>query len=681
MVLAQLAIYGIRLSKDDANLRNTFVREETMLNSMAEIYPTLEKLSELDNPPSEGEIFLLDRLQHTLPEGFEIYYKPIFNGEVIDIVILRKSCGVVLIKVKDWNLEEVTLDEQGRWLDATSGTPLVAPDLQVNGYRWNMFNLHISGLAEKAAMNENFHKVIHSFVFFFQSKKKDVNTLFEPIEAPLRIEKLKFNTLRKNENISNDLYQEAMDKLDIRTQNISYSKNLLITEENLNKIEKSLQRHILFADGIYNAFREYLRPKYHKQTDGTLTKFVGKQLRLVESKPGLKKIKGVAGSGKTTMLAARAVNAHLRHKGRVLILTFNKTLRNLINQKIHGVPKDFDAGAIDVSNYHSFINMNLGHYGLVTSMPSLETDMESYFERIYANEDMFSGFEQEIFQYDSIFIDEIQDYQPEWIKIIRRYFLKKLGEMVLYGDEGQNIYGRDLKGPGRSAIVQGFGSWEILTRSHRSADGSPLAPLVKSFQKSYLLSKYDIDLIETEANPNAGFDLTFEPVKASVYHGDNPSTDPIIKSISVLLAKGKKQGDITVLCSNIEFLRKCERDLLNKMPIETITTFESEDDYKKLSARHDKNHLTRQIKKIRGSKKFSFDQSSLSLKMSTVHSYKGMESDTVVFIVMPEDNEEIIYTGITRSKKDLFLHISDKSRFFVFFKDCEDAALIELNAP
>lgn len=42
---------------------------------------------------------------------------------------------------------------------------------------------------------------------------------------------------------------------------------------------------------------------------------------------GKEKIKGVAGCGKTTIIANRAVNAFHRHDDIVLILTFNITLK------------------------------------------------------------------------------------------------------------------------------------------------------------------------------------------------------------------------------------------------------------------------------------------------------------------------------------------------------------------
>ncbi|TOQ56246.1 hypothetical protein CGG91_23900, partial [Vibrio parahaemolyticus] len=67
---------------------------------------------------------------------------------------------------------------------------------------------------------------------------------------------------------------------------------------------------------------------------------------------------------------------------------------------------------------------------------------------------------------------EVQDFESDWVKIIRDNFLANDGEMVLFGDESQNIYARDNE---RAAVVaQGFGRWNKLKRSYRTSLDSSL---------------------------------------------------------------------------------------------------------------------------------------------------------------------------------------------------------------
>ena len=54
--------------------------------------------------------------------------------------------------------------------------------------------------------------------------------------------------------------------------------------------------------------------------------------------------------------------------------------------------------------------------------------------------EIFEKVKSNIQKYDSMFIDEVQDYKTEWLNILKRYFLNENAELVLYGDEKQNIY-------------------------------------------------------------------------------------------------------------------------------------------------------------------------------------------------------------------------------------------------
>ncbi|MDC9566702.1 MULTISPECIES: hypothetical protein, partial [unclassified Pseudoalteromonas] len=57
------------------------------------------------------------------------------------------------------------------------------------------------------------------------------------------------------------------------------------------------------------------------------------------------------------------------------------------------------------------------------------------------------------------------------------------------------------------------------------------------------------------------------------------------------------------------------------------------------------------------------------IKLSTVHSYKGLESKTVFYLMDEKDTAEIVYTSITRTVENLIiLDKSKQSQFSEFFK-------------
>ena len=59
--------------------------------------------------------------------------------------------------------------------------------------------------------------------------------------------------------------------------------------------------------------------------------------------------------------------------------------------------------------------------------------------------------------------------------------------------------------------------------------------------------------------------------------------------------------------------------------------------------------------KLKRRKKTFFMQNSGLTKFSTVHSFKGMDSSTVFYILTEADSPELIYTGITRAKTNLII--------------------------
>jgi len=75
------------------------------------------------------------------------------------------------------------------------------------------------------------------------------------------------------------------------------------------------------------------------------------------------------------------------------------------------------------------------------------------------------------------------------------------------------------------------------------------------------------------------------------------------------------------------------------------------------------------LERARRTKKNHFYANSGLIKLSTVHSFKGLESKTVFYVMDDKDTPEIIYTSITRSTENLI--ILDKSKevpYLDFFK-------------
>lgn len=634
---------------------------------MAEIFPSLENIERLKVKPTNGEFFLINYLVDKLDDEYEIYFQPFLNGDMPDIVIMRKGAGVVIVEVKDWNLSSYNIDDINKWHENATNHEIRSPFQQVFGYKSNMFKLHINGLAEKNVMNKNFYNILKPFVYFHGSTKNNIENIYSSVENNLKESKNKLNYEVKNNRLNQNSYDKKMDYFEKKASQVKRDKGLSLYEEKLQKLLEALSRkHVLFTDEIYDEFKRYLNPPYHVENQGINIVYDKKQARLIKSEAGFQKVKGVAGCGKTTILAKRAVNAHKRHDDYILILTYNKTLRNFIHDKISDVREDFSWGFFGITNYHSFITQMLNKCGIPLSPPSDYTKVSQYFDDLYSDQSLFSG-HNNLYKYKTILIDEVQDYQPEWIKIIKKYFLSPDGEMVLFGDDSQNIYERDISTK-NSAIVQGFGRWERLSKSYRSKIDSPLTSMSKLFQSKYLISKYDIDLVDVEPTQSS---LSFDLMKGVVFSNIDDAHSIYRLIFNCLKDEKIHPNDVTIISSNIRFLRELDKIIRTESNEKTNTTFENEEVYRKLAKQHknNNNELNKELDDIRGSKKFGFHLNSGLMKLSTVHSFKGLESSTSIYILLKEDEDEMVYTGITRAKQDSILFVQNTSKYLDFFKN------------
>ncbi len=636
---------------------------------MAIIFPTLDNIQRLKQKPTEGEWFLINYLITHLPNEVELYFQPFLNGDRPDIILMQKGRGVTVIEVKDWNLSSYIINAKNQWSLSTDGTKIRSPFQQVYYYKDQLFNIHIEGLLEKKLKNKKFYGRIKPYVYFHGASKQDLVKLAEFAKLQIKNEENKCHEQFKQKNITEANYNKCLDYWKNQKNKIDrdFKQVILISDYSNNIFLPPEQNSELFTDEIYREFHRVLQPPSHTIEEGRDIFYTKKQIRLSTSiVDSAMKIKGVAGSGKTTVLAKRAVNAYRRHGERVLILTFNLTLVNYIHDKISDVREGFGWSYFYIDNYHAFLKTAINN-----------TDKENFSFSDYDNENILDGFEHELLKYDTILIDEVQDYKPVWIKIIKKYFLAKAGEIVLFGDEKQNIYNRELeKDTKRINIPNGFGRWEELKTSIRfQGDGGRVLQLAKKFQKAFFRGKYEVDeneKLSTENFLDIGLfnvkDLSHD-VKDDLYYKIAEDIHKKIKEYSI------HPDDVVILSSKIFAVRNVEYYLRKNFKQKCKTTFETEEMYRKIVQQEDivnpyDEEENNKLKQIRRNKKRHFHFHSGEIKLSTIHSFKGAESQTVFLITAgyPHEDEEHIYTAITRCKFNLQVYLTtNNSQFNEFF--------------
>lgn len=714
---------------------------------MAQFIPSLEKIALFKVQPEPGEWHLLHFLEQNLDDSYEVYFNPYLNGDRPDVVILREGGGALIIEVKYWDLDLYTLDDNRHWKlkhpknIGEANTIIKSPIDQAHAYKDNLIELHIEKMLELQIKNYNNRNVVTCAVYFHNASISQINHLLvDPYKAKTGDDKKD----KKNWRYINKFLKYEIELIG-RDSLVPGSFKQLLDKHYLTADRTSS----LFTTELYESFKRLLVPPLHTMQQGEYFHYSSKQAELIYDKQHRKewRLKGVVGSGKTTLLAAKAVQCYkeLKQAGeehpRILILTYNITLRNFIHDKLNRIPEDFEWSAFSILNYHNFITSQLNNLGI-----EFERDEDGNFRydlsHYYDNYELFKGHENETERFDVIFIDEIQDYKRVWMDIIKDFFRKPDGGYYLFGDVKQNIYSRATDK--RDVSTNIIGSPHKLETCFRA--DMKVRDLAVGFQKSYFYDKYDLDTLVDTEDAGGLFErdqleqgylnyiyLQGEDPTIALYNIIEGNVNNRVRNISI--------NDITVLGSEIELLKKFEAYYRYKSGRGTTTMFETyetmylstmrkfgKDNQKaptfiteitqilnnpryknadrarfavadllalyelywqypaefvrKMTSKCSKyactldgfmdilkrykiefqnfrqSVMTQDYKYIQDNKKLHFWMNSGLIKVSTIHSFKGWESEVVFLLLEPKSQystsfDELIYTGITRTRSSL----------------------------
>lgn len=546
---------------------------------------------------NEFESYVIYNFQIKFPNS-NIYYKPNINGDIPDILIIEENKGVILIDICTFKLNEYTLNDEYSFKNKVTNDIRLSPIKKLTNYKNNLFKYHIDG--------------------FLEAKIKSKNKLYRTIK---NIVIFKYETVQSIYNF-------------FKTNEIKYTK--LLSKDNF--LDIYFKRDTYFTNNFYKSFLDILSSKNHKKENGISLNYSKRQKELSISKKGQFKIRGVAGAGKTYILAKRAVNSHLRHKQNVLILTYNKSLKQYIIHKLNEIQEDFNYQFFHIDNYHNFIEIIKNNLS-VTDQSNMNT-INSNFPK-----------------FNSIFIDEVQDFKTEWIRFIKMYLLSYDGELVVFGDEKQNIYDRELdKNKKINTTIPG--RWNELKDSFRF--NGIIVDLTNNFQKEFLSQKYEISNIQKQSLLNFS-----EEYIEYLFFDKNTILKELAYTIHLKINNDNLNlKDVSIIGSRINFLQNLDELLRTELNRKTQTTFVTKGYLNKYGNKKE------DITNIERYKKNKFDIYSESIKLSTINSFKGYESKTLFFIITSDDViDEVIYTAFTRAVKNLYIINIGNTKYDNFFKN------------
>lgn len=579
------------------------------------------------------------RLENILSVDDIMYIDAVVNEVAVDFIIVRPNKGVLLLNVFEENLNVCTLSQNKKEIDVQSKrhqSPIDLINLCQSSIKDGIEELLISTIED----NHNF-SLIKKVVVFPENTCDEIKDFFGYKSCVVNFTFMFGKEFIENREVTQQLYT---------TLEFRYNKT--------------------FDDVVKRKLAKIISPSWHSYQEGRIAlQPIGAQRRLSDSSITQQKISGVAGSGKTQVLAFRAVNAMKRTGGDVLVLTYNITLANYLKLRLSEIREDFSWEKIDVYPYHQFFRIRAAEC-------QLHVEFESYQdENFFTN----SGKHK---KYSAIFIDEVQDYTTKWIRIVMRNFLiEPNGELVVFGDPKQNVYQRPLDTNGDIRLGVIGGKWNRqLTTSHRFTNPR-LAKLAMAFQSQFM-ENLPKDHITTEnAIPNT---FNFRIVTYTDLRQNN-SHDSIISTIIKIISDDNNDArDFVVLASSTKLLRNIDTLYRQRTNEPTETTFLSNETLERLKLIHnvaDKGvvhwKFNRDFESLERTRKQLFTTDKRCLKISTIQSFKGWESPSVIVILETDFalhdttflpmSPQTIYTAITRAREHIHILNIGNSIYHNFF--------------
>lgn len=640
---------------------------------MANFFPSLEEIErDQMEKHTEGEMELLYELE-SLDDTYDVYFQPHINLAHPDVVIEKKDCGVLIIEVKDWNLDDYHyVDDGTRHGHLTvngENHRLTTPFEQVIGYKDELFDILSPSLCERKLMKETLavgaskrspvYGVVRTAVFFYGVCDDDVEELF--VRSP------KFSATTKRY----DGYTRYWTDDDFRH----------ITKD----VEHMMRRHEEYTEQIHEEVQVLLSPSEMWREQSQPFTLTQKQAKLAEYKPGKRtRVHGSAGSGKTLVLAQKAINCYKATKMPVLILTYNITLKNYIRDKIAAntrqMPQEERRAAFHLVHFDRFLKEMLERYGLKGPTESEDANSAMDYWRRLRLEQMkiLEAYSDHIEKYQTVLVDEAQDFDSEWFAFIARVIAAPNADYMVVADEKQRIYDNNNNplDQDKMPVIAGFsGAWSKLEENHRlSSSGIRLA---EAFQREFYRDKYNID------EPQQ-LDMFGSIDRRRYYHVDTVDAESIYSIIHDFTHEEPQisPNDVCIIAGSFRILRDIEEQF-EKNGQKTMTVFEKKSVYDRLVENYGLNearlNVSEQIRwkrmldgdlgKIRQTKKSFFYMNPGTVKMSTIHSFKGWEIDTIVLLIdSAEVSDEIVYTAITRARKNMLVIECGNSKYGNFFE-------------
>jgi len=395
---------------------------------MAECIP--DRLSAKASRGEERTFAILKKL----PDDYLIYYEPNINNRHPDFVVIAPDLGVIIIEVKGWFLDDIVSGNHSEITVNIDDRPRqeIHPLEQARNYMWRLFRACENSPNRSQLLRQEGH---YKNKFFFPFCH------FAVLSNISRDNILK----RKEQNVSeifktdNTLFRDEL----VALENASPEeiKNTLmrffdpfwpITPFSPEQVD--VLRSIIHPEIVLSPLAS--RPLTNEEAEKCFDLVVLDRKQENNARKigeGHRIIYGVAGSGKTVLLIARAKWLHERDPhAKILLICYNVVLSVYLKHVLEGYSR------IDVFHFDGWVK----HNGIPPRNPKDPStgkveDDASLGRRLLEHLRHRNGDSR---RYDAVLVDEAQDFPPLWFSCILESLTDPLdGDLLIVCDGNQGI--------------------------------------------------------------------------------------------------------------------------------------------------------------------------------------------------------------------------------------------------
>lgn len=424
---------------------------------MATLIPTLGA-ARFD---ARGELRLAERLKDCLEDNAWVWHNiPVGSfGRHPDFVTLHPQQGIVVLEVKDWRLETITGATRTHVeLLTPQGTVSVqSPFEQVRGYMFNVVDalkrdpllvLDAGSFKGKPVFSFGFG-VAFTNITRKQFEQTDLREVFPPERCIFRDE--------MTESTDPDAFREQVWRM------VSPRIGPALSLPQIDRV-----RALLFPEIRVTQFAlPFDEPASSPADDRILAVMDMQQELLARSMgEGHRIVRGVAGSGKTLILAFRAEQIARAASRPVLLLSF----ANGISGRLENVMQDRGVeDKVIVSTFHSWCFRMLREYDLpAPNRKDFSDGNEWYVANVQAVLDAAESGLIPGGQYDAVLIDEAHDFEPLWLALAAKMVNPDTKALMIVYDDAQAIYKGRKRPVWKQLGIEAAGRTTVLKVNYRN---------------------------------------------------------------------------------------------------------------------------------------------------------------------------------------------------------------------